>query len=60
MIPTISWIKPNEEMILGFVYNPNIILVYPKEEEGEEEKIDLKQSLTLGFLFFRIDLILNK
>lgn len=57
---TISWIKPNEEMILGFVYNPNVILVYAPEEEGDEEKVDLKQSLTVGFLFFRMDLILNK
>lgn len=55
-----SWIGPEEEMIIGFVYNPNLILVYPPEKEGEDEKVDLTQMLSLGGLFFRIDLILNK
>lgn len=53
-----SWILVGDEIVLGFVHTPRMILVYPKTEE-KEEQIIIKQMLTFGFLFFRIDLILN-
>jgi hypothetical protein len=53
-----SFILPGDEIVLGFIHNPRLMIVFPPDENGEEEVLQ-KQMLTLGFLFFRIDLIID-